>query len=302
MTESSETSKNAKRKWYQFSIRKLFVLTFIAGICFAFYFSAGRDQKLAVAWLKEYGGEVFYEHEYRFNADGELEEIPQEQRETWRYLPLPAFVKQSSLYEKWIGKDYEWNVISARVEMGLNDDSLYCPIFASFSQIKKLEIHTVEAKNLSTIFELNTIEDLSILSMMSADLHGIEKLTRLRKLRLRSLGEKGYSPVGKLTQLESLDVGEISVSDLSELLGLKKLKELRLYDAKHKHLELILNFKELEHLEFDVPKFGKINRLLELKNLKVLKFHGHGGISEEEFAEFKQQNPKCELSHTRFED
>ncbi len=55
-----------RRRWYQFSLRSLFVLTTVSAVLLAYETHRVRQQKQALATVRELGGSVFYNYDAPF--------------------------------------------------------------------------------------------------------------------------------------------------------------------------------------------------------------------------------------------
>ncbi len=140
--------------------------------------------------------------------------------------------------------------------------------------VKELCITCSPSENLSDIFELKNVTELTIerYSKTNLDLNGIEKMTGLKKLDISA--DSGYTldiaPVGKLKNLEDLSITAYSTKNLDKIAGLTKVKKLMLHSMNEDDLSFLSKMKGLKELslmyvndsfEKSLPKLTKVKHL-----------------------------------------
>ena len=77
----SDKSESPRRRYLQFNLRTLLLLMLVLGGLLAWKVDKARDQRVAVAWVREMGGNVLYG--YEVSEDGVARSNPQPPGPTW---------------------------------------------------------------------------------------------------------------------------------------------------------------------------------------------------------------------------
>jgi len=150
----------------------------------------------------------------------------------------------------------------------------------SNSDVKKIEFAYGSEVNLSSVKNLNNIDELGFYGNHIEDVKILIKLKNLKKLhfgRYNSFGNYKYGifPKGILTGLPNLRdlyiADDKEMEDSNEFRALKNLEELTLYNVKLKDFSSVFSLKKLKKLEIHTPGGVTVNKnLKEIKNLKNL--------------------------------
>jgi hypothetical protein len=215
------TDPNPKRRWYQFSLRTLLVLMFLAAIgmsWFAVKLHQARWQREAVEAIGKAGGRVTYG--FQITEDGLPVRAPQ--------LPGPAWLR------KLLGDDLFVDVVEVQAYgfRGFGDAEL-----EHVEGLKKLRcIYLSETQ--VTDAGLEHLRDLTRLAVLyleetqitDAGLERLIGLTNLKELYLDNtqITNAGMKHIEGLTNLEILFLSGTHVTDagLEHLKGLTKLQDL----------------------------------------------------------------------------
>ena len=191
-----------KRRWYQFSLRMLFVLVTLLSVGFGYLgikIEQGRRQHWAVAAIANAGARVRYDYEY-------------------------------DVYDMWnLGAEPTSPVWMRKV---LGDD-----FFASVRSVDLVGSRVDDA----ILEHLRAIQQIRLMYLDSAlitdaGLENLKYLTELRELNLvcPQLTDMGLANLQKLTHLKELAIHDAGVTDkgLNALKGLKELRKLYLIQTQ----------------------------------------------------------------------
>ncbi|WP_425396914.1 leucine-rich repeat domain-containing protein [Aeoliella sp.] len=289
MTPTSTTTGETKEKcgWLRFRLRTLLVLTTVICVWLAFKAKVAHDQRVAVAAIREVGGEVLYD--YQFNEDGAF----QDKATPW----APAWLRNA------IGEDYFVTVVgvsfltsSARgggtytYNTQVTDATLRQLI--PLRRLRYLFVRSTQVTDdgLETIGDMQGLERLRVSGPRVTDV-GVAHLARLERLKLLSITAQRVSDaampyVARIESLEDLEIrgGQVTNDGLIPIKNLPNLRVLTLYgntmtgiagtqitDAGLRH---VAELKQLEVLwinNMEVTHFG-LGQLEQLSNLRSVNF------------------------------
>lgn len=186
-SDDAKVTTTSKRRWWQFSIATMLVITAIVAVCLGLWTSSARRQQQAVQKLRDKGWRVSYHHEWE-----SAKPVP----------PGPAWVR------KWLGIDYVDYVEGVGFEGDtITDDDL--ETLRSFPRLTSLYID--EAPNVS---------DAGLVHVAA-----LKKLYQLC-LRCPQITDAGIIHLMGLHELDDLDLESDLITDVG-LVHLKKLPRLR---------------------------------------------------------------------------
>jgi hypothetical protein len=216
----------SKPRWYQFSLRSLFILTFLVAIAsswFAVKMGQATKQKEAVEALVKLGGTVYYD--YEVSSSG---------------LSLVGTETTASVWlRKMLGNDFFGNAISfCNPPPKLTDVDL--KYLARLKQLKHLDLQGTQVtdsgleqlKGLSQLLQLN----VKGTKVTDAGLEHIEELENLQFIHLAGtqISDAGLEHLENLKHLTFLYLSQTAITNagLEHLNGLKHLSILELTGTK----------------------------------------------------------------------
>jgi hypothetical protein len=186
----SETRK-PRRRWFQYSLRSLFLLTFLVSLgmsWFAVRMKRAREQGEAVEWIRKGGGSVVYDYQYEVPYSGP---------------PGPVWLRNL------LGTDFFATAVHV----------CFFPSSVSDAGLEHL-------KGLTQLREL----DLRFSPVGDNGLKYLNGLARLRTLDLSdtNVTDAGSEHLKRMTHLQTLNLEDAQVTDagLEHLKGLTQLKML----------------------------------------------------------------------------
>jgi len=288
-----------KRRWFQFSLKWLFVLIALVAVpCawLAWKLEHKRRERAAVAEFERIGASVIYDWFYRHTDSP----------------PGPAWARRL------LGYDFFAEVDTIYVRPGGLG-----PAMAHLGALRQLkELHFAGTVNNSSLVYVEGLQNLEILSLAGtrvtdAGLFHLRGLTRLEELylddtavtgtgfiylkglkRLKGLTLGGTMVTGAglvdLGNLEQLNLTDTLVNDdlVSHLVGLTKIT-----DAGLDHLKALTNLEGLDLTATRVTDAGMV-QLAKFANLRRLFLRGTH-VTAVGIAEIRQALPMDELLHDR---
>ena len=181
-----------KRRWFQYSLRTLLILTTVVAALFAWWSHKARRQKLAVEALQRAGALVVYDHKGTLPDDFGLAFWGEEQGPSF----WPTWLVQA------LGVDYFSHVHCVAINN---------PVVYHMSQN-----HAVDDTTLEYIKHLPAVRLLCLNSAQVTDtgLRNLESLTSLRSLELinNPITDLGLEHLRGLTNLERLNLWNTKVT------------------------------------------------------------------------------------------
>jgi len=217
-----------KRRWFQFSLRMLFVVIAVLAVLFGWFGNRMRyvkKQRRAVEVIRNTGMRVLYDYQkgHRF-------------RETKGFDT--AEPRGPASYRKLLGDDFFSNVVWVWRDpfngIGLSDGEMVH--IRELSRLEALYLNRCEITDsgLEHVKKLNRLEELSLRGTQVTDT-GLEYLNGLTNLQMLYLDgtqvtDAGLEHLEKLTKLERLNLSRTGVTDVGirHLTGLTNLKTLDL--------------------------------------------------------------------------
>lgn len=201
-----------RRRWFQYSLRTLLILTTACAALFAWWSHKAQRQRAAVAAITKAGGSVTYE----FQTHG---------------LQKPRY------WPAWLvhvlGVDY---VASVDVVSIIGGDAANTRLesLQAFTRLKVLCLlgYKIRDDDLQHIKDLRSLEDLnlSFITIGDAELKYVRYLDSLKRLTIAGtlVTDAGLENLSGLTALQYLDLGGTQVTDagLEHLRGLSALQEV----------------------------------------------------------------------------
>ncbi len=256
---SSAGETAARLRWYQYSLRTLFVLTLIVSLLMSWHatkMKRATAQKNAVEAILAAGGTV--EYDYQFDEQGISIKGATGRRPAW--------------LRDLLGPDYfdtvaHVTVKSAEGMAGVN----------GLARLRSLSIYGREDDEdpMSLLRELEGLEELNVSARVSAE--GFEHIGRLKHLRRLTLElpESASEPMpeSRLAALRScpalhelsLGAGDLSVGELRQIEALSQLEKLTL-----------CNISPMSH-----PLVFHIKQLTALRELRLSNLHDVGNVLED---------------------
>ncbi len=260
-----------KRRWFQFSLRTLMILTAIVALACGWLGSKieqKRRQREAVATIVKLGDNAQAAYDFQLNGNTEGP-------------PGPAWVRGL------LGENFFSEVVGAQFE-GVQDAERADAGLACIGEFRKLETLTLHGTRVSDRGACN-----------------LSRLTDLRLLNLEKTGltDNGAACLRDMTKLEKLDLWMTSIGDagLCNLMDMRELNELGLSGTKvgDSGMEYLANLRQLKVLHLIGTKVTDAG-LQHLKGLTALVQLdlGDANVTEEGVADLRKGLPNCKIWHT----
>ena len=273
-----------KRRWYQYSLRLLFVLTTVCAIAcswFAVKRQQAEQQRAAVETLKSWGWVVIYD--YELDADGTFMGADPPGPEWLRKIVGADFFACPVIFAAPDGDSvrYEWPVEHRTTDAELRQLASLTPL----TQVRSLDlcgsrITDTGLRHLAGMTKLGNL-DLGFTKITDAGLAHLGQMTVLKNLSLVStnITDAGLVRLAGMTQLEHLDIGYTKITDtgLEHLARMTELKNLDLRDTKitDAGLERLAGMTQLQDLTLGGTKITDaglscLRRLTQLRRLDLM--------------------------------
>ncbi len=247
-----------KRRWYQYSLRSLFLLVTLCAIpCswLAVKIERGKRQKAAVASLKAKGFTITYDYEIDANGQPVSNATPN----------VPQWLRS------WLGDDCFATVV------GVKTSYIFLVSEGGFNSSCG-----VTDDDLRPLIDLPHVKFLGLDGAQIGDsaLKRIRSLSELQRFSLEStkITDSGLVELKSLPNLRELDLCDTEVADggMADLARLNGLEDLFLSQTHvtDRGLTILENLKTLKHLSF-LPE----------------RMH----VTREGVAKFKQATPNCQV-------
>lgn len=269
-----ESEPPYKLRWYQYKLSTLlFVVIPVCAIVFAIFgykLQQARQQRVAVAAIRNLGGSVFYD--YQLDEQGKL--IPEKKQQP---------------------PGWEWE----RKLLGI--DMLADVVAVFFFNTGDEEIGDEEMKHLA---EMTELEWLILMNTQVGDagLKHLTEITEMKRLFLSctQVGDEGMKHLAGMTNLNTLYLSKTQVGSegMRHLAGMTKLETLYLDytqvgDPGLKHLARMTNLKTLLLNDTQVSNEG-IEHLAVMEELTYLLL-SRTQVTAEGVAELQKSLPNCEI-------
>lgn len=269
-----------RRRWLQFSIRTLLVVTTLVGIGLAIGNGHAARQKDAVEAILAHGGRVTYDWQVDTGWDANLHaqtvfvwarrvdplltRQPQGFRNFRTIRPPPTEAEFPSAADlgvprwlrKWLGPHYFHDVVAVDLFAAENAaDAL--PWLDDLAGLRELDLggSGLEEGDIATLPRLPRLERLKGVDFTDASLVCLANFPALRELDLRgqTITDAGMPHLVGLKHLEILLLDDVPVTDagLAHLAGLATLRELSLRNTRitDRSLEIVGRFGGLRRLD-----------------------------------------------------
>jgi hypothetical protein len=241
-----------KRRWFQFSLRTLLLVTAALAIWLGQVTERVRRQRKAVESLTAIQADIFYNANFCHDDARPLafslgQFYYHVTERDWQHDDEDEAPRGPKWLQDWIGVDYFRSVIAVDLRGASPGGEIAGEILADVSQLRCLEG-----------LNLDGVESLT-----DADLAHLKRLTSLHHLFLKEthITDAGLANLAGLTNLRYLSLAGTKITDagLSHLQGLARLEVLELSDtgisdAGLKHLR---SLKRLKFLYLDGTKVTK---------------------------------------------
>lgn len=155
---------------------------------------------------------------------------------------------------------------------------------SNLENLSTLSIGDNPISDLSPLNNLTNLVDLQMFRINTNNINSIKNLENLIHLKISGNSIENIEALKALTKLEALDMSNNNVEDISSLENLINLRELHLQGNKINNIYVMKNLQKLEHL--DITKNPLIS-LEPLSNLKTLEFLFISKDREDELKSFK---------------
>ena len=207
---SKPANPKPRRRFWQYSLRTLFVLVTVFCVWFGWLTYKANEQRKAVAWVREMGGRAYYDYESFDELGMNIGEFEP---------PGPAWL------DRLLGVDYRQEVEGVDlVDTQAND---LTPL-AGLKNLRWLAIRGTPVSDLTLLARLTGLKELELEYTQVSDLTPLAKLASLEVLFLSNTQVSDITPLAKLTSLQELYLDGTPVSDITPLATLTSLRELYL--------------------------------------------------------------------------
>ncbi len=182
----------------------VFVLTAFLCIWLGLRVNQVKQQKKAVAWVEQVGGEVMYDYEFDDFDQQFLNPAPE--------LPGPIWLREL------IGVDFFATVVTVDLADAEIDDLSH---LVALHNLKLLFLERTRVSDFSSVAKLTSLQILMLREMQVTDLSVLTNLANLRELWLESTPVSDLSPLTSLTQLKDLIMLDVPIAE-EEIENLKE--------------------------------------------------------------------------------
>jgi uncharacterized protein YjbI with pentapeptide repeats len=272
-------TRKPTRRYLQFSLRSLFVLTTLCAMWLGYLSKRAHDQRVAVKRILELGGSLAYD--FKFDAAGKPVKNPA--RPGWPWL------------RRLVGDEYFQEVVRVNLDKtDVSDADLQ--LIGRLKHLSFLSLnHTkVSDAGLSHIRRLCGLRDLGLMEtkITGAGLRHVKDFENLEGLNLSrtAVDDQGVKYIGNLSRLERLDLWETSVTSKG-VASLTRLTNLDFLSLRYTHVD-----------------DSAISHLVAMQSLTELHLSG-SRVSGEGLFSLREALPSCEvhgdmidLSDLQFDD
>lgn len=248
------------RRWYQFSLRTLFIVMSMLVVGVAWLASIAREarrQRIVVTEFLELGATIKFSDEQpsrpeMFDTDylGRIEEIT---------LWLPDPDDETT----WFANDF---LRPQRFNAEIGDVSW----IAACKNLKWLQLVRIGLSDVSWLAELRHLETLNLSENPISDVSSIRELRKLNWLVLNNTQVADLSPLVGLKNLKYIELRKTKVVDVSSLAELKKLESLNLANSPVSDVSALAKLNALGSLDLSGTQVADVSSLATLNNLGYL--------------------------------
>lgn len=263
-------SPKRKRRWFQFRLRSLMLLTFLVAVGMATWIVPNRDraarQKAAVDALRKNNvSNVDVEYDYQFDSSGNWRPNPE--------IPGPAWLRGL------LGNDF----------------------FTSVHAVNFGQARAVRLEGLESLGEVDTLV-VRMGHLTDAELEHVRPLIKLTVVELNDnqITDVGLDHFAKMSRLRSLSLSGNPITDagLKRLTQFKSLNFLNLFGTRitDSGLEEIASMSGLQFLSLGNTSISDtgLDRLRGLKNLKTLDVRSTQ-VTDEGVSRLTRELPNCKV-------
>ncbi len=164
---------------------------------------------------------------------------------TWK----DQFHKIADLPEKPSNEDLQMLINSKSLEISDNIKINNLNPLHVFLMIKELKVNSTSITDISSIYDLETIEVLDISRNPISQIEEISKFSGLLELSLRNTSVEDLQPISKISQLKKLDIGGTKIKSLKYITLLSALQELYINNTRIKSIKPLYQLPNLTFLQ-----------------------------------------------------
>jgi internalin A len=306
--EDTVLQSRPKRRWFQFSLRTLLLITILGGILTGkviVWVKESQEQQAIVAWIEEHDGKVGYQLDLEEFFSSTYSEIQDDVIPYKKFISVeeakPSF--WSELIASWLGNDYAYDVVRIVIENTMEDTSK----LAELTELQQVEFSDLALSQLSPLADLKHVrfvrldfvdnydaEEIFLRDFQNLEvlllglghyehLHFLENCEQLKILELSSevfLDEdEDYFPLRHCKKLEYLSFRKLGEVDLSFVSDMKELRWLEFADWRGNYLiedlTPLANLEKLEHITLSsVQGISDISSVADLSHLCEIEIVG----------------------------
>lgn len=236
--------KSTVSRLFQFRVSKLLLAIGIFSCVLGWYVQRAKEQKKAVAWVIENGGNVNY-------RNGNFSDL----------------LHESSWPIQLVGIDFFAGVEKVS---GLNSDTQDLSSLGGLLNLQVLDLSGTTVSDLSPLEKLKNLEYLDVSGTQVVDLEPVASLRNLKFLNLTDTKVCNIHGLEKLRKLSELDLVGTNIRSLEPLAGVSSLEALNLENSNELDIRPLASIANLERL-FLTDANGDDLRVLEsIRSLKQL--------------------------------
>lgn len=272
---------------FRFSVRTVLIVLTVLCVWLGVQVNQARDQRQVVDWVRASGGDVEYEHEYRWSSSDGPSQANYED-----YAPGLKWLRDL------VGEQYFFRIRRINVRSpnpGLDDIS----VLASARHVKDLDLGRMQVRDLSPLSRFSELEELGLVEMPVSNLSGLRRLVKLQSLNIcYTENLEDISDLAYLSNLKYLRLMNTQIRDLSPLERLRNLETIRVRFTPVRDISPMSKMQRLERLELEWTNVDDLSPLTNLTRLKTLVLSGTQ-VSDEEVEKLRAALPNCQIQRDR---
>jgi hypothetical protein len=247
----NDAGQKPRRRYLQFSLRTLLLLMLVLGGLLAWKIDKAKKQQASVAWVREIGGSVLYDHEVDDN--GTVRSNARPQAPQWLIAQL--------------GIDLFDQVVSVNLT---NTEFRDLTPLQGLKSVQQLRLANTDVSDLSPLAELTGIRNLDLSGTEVSDLAPLAGMAKLRRLNVDHTPVSDLGPLAELTRLEGFYCQHTSVSDLSPLASCAGILSLNLTGSRVSDISALAGMNGLTKLDMRATKVADLSPLAGTTSLRHL--------------------------------